>query len=447
LLKDELSSKIINIYKNNEGFTMLDIKFIRENQELVQKALKDKNTDFDLDGFLALDKKRRGFLQKIETLRAEQNRINDEISNLLKEKKDASSQILQTKEISSRINSLEKDFKKIRDEFQDKIFCIPNVPHSSVPKGDISHNQIVRTWGEIKKKDFPVLNHSDLAERLDIVDFKRASKITGANFVLFKKQGALLERALINFMLDLHTTQHGFSEVFPPFLVNRQSMTGTGQLPKLEDDMYKVYAEDFFLIPTAEVPVTNLYSNEVLDEKELPIYHTAYTACFRREAGSYGKDTRGLIRVHQFDKVELVKFVKPQTSYEELESLVVAAEKVLQLLDIPYRVVSLATGDLSFAAAKCYDIEAYSCASDTWLEVSSCSNFEDFQARRANIRFLDKDDRKKKLVHTLNGSGLALARTVVAIMENYQNSDGSITIPEVLRKYMHGREYIGPEKK
>ncbi|RKY28126.1 MAG: serine--tRNA ligase, partial [Candidatus Omnitrophota bacterium] len=289
------------------------------------------------------------------------------------------------------------------------------------------------------------LTHIELAENLGIIDFKRASKITGSNFILFKGQGALLERALFNFMLDLHTQKHGYKEVFPPFLVNRASMTGTGQLPKLEEDMYRLKDDDLFLIPTAEVPVTNIFRDEVLEEEQLPVYYTAYTACFRREAGSYGKETKGLARVHQFDKVELVKFVKPGNSYEELEKLVRDAEEVLQLLKLPYRVVMLATQDLSFSASKCYDLEVYSPGIDKWLEVSSCSNFEDFQARRANIRYKDKATGRKLFLHTLNGSGIALARTVVAILENYQQEDGCIVIPEVLRKYMHARETIQPE--
>jgi seryl-tRNA synthetase len=304
----------------------------------------------------------------------------------------------------------------------------------------------VRTWGEIKVFNFKPISHIELAQHLDIIDFNRASKITGSNFVLYKGWGAKLERALINFMLDLHTHKHGYTEVFPPFLVNRASMTGTGQLPKLEEDMYRLKDDDLFLIPTAEVPVTNIFRNEVLDEDKLPIYYTAYTACFRREAGSYGKDTKGLIRVHEFDKVEMVKFVKPETSYDELERLVNNAERVLQLLELPYRVAVLSTEDLSFAASKCYDLEAYAPGIDKWLEVSSCSNFESFQARRANIKFRKKTESREQrteYVHTLNGSGIALARTVIAILENYQQKDGTVIIPEVLRPYLDGQERIG----
>ncbi len=322
------------------------------------------------------------------------------------------------------------------------MLTIPNIPHSSVPVGEPDKAEIVRSWGAHKKFDFQPLTHIELSQHLDIVDFSRAGKITGSNFVLYKGWGAKLERALINFMLDLHTKKHGYTEVFPPFLVNRTSMTGTGQLPKLEEDMYKLKDDDLFLIPTAEVPVTNIFRDEILDEESLPIYYTAYSACFRREAGSYGKDTKGLIRVHQFDKVELVKFVKPEDSYNELEKLLNNAETVLQLLGLPYRVKALSTQDISFAAAKCYDIEAYAPGLDQWLEVSSCSNFESFQARRANIRFREKESKKLNYVHTLNGSGVAMARTFIAILENYQQKDGSITIPEALRPYLDNKERI-----
>ena len=424
---------------------MLDIKFIRENPQIVRQALEDRGLDFDLDGFLKLDEKRRSFIKEIDSLRTELNKINDEISSLLREKKDPQSKIEQTREISKKLGGLEEEFKKVKEQFTQQLLNIPNIPHPSIPKGSPANNRVIRTWGEPKAFSFKPLTHIELAENLDIIDFKRASKITGSNFILFKGQGALLERALVNFMLDLHTQKHGYKEVFPPFLVNRASMTGTGQLPKLEEDMYRLKDDDLFLIPTAEVPVTNIFRDEVLEEDELPVYYTAYTACFRREAGSYGKETKGLVRVHQFDKVELVKFVKPGDSYEELEKLVRDAEEVLQLLKLPYRVVMLATQDLSFSASKCYDLEVYSPGIDKWLEVSSCSNFEDFQARRANVRYKDKATGKKLFLHTLNGSGIALARTVVAILENYQREDGCVVIPEVLRKYMHAREIIQPE--
>ncbi|MDP2922663.1 MAG: serine--tRNA ligase [Candidatus Omnitrophota bacterium] len=421
---------------------MLDPKFIRENQEIVREALKNRNDKFDFDSFLKLDDERRKLQRQIEELYATQNKIDTEMKALLKEKKDSSSKINEAKEVKKRIVGLDKVFAELDTKFKDQLLRIPNVCHSSIPLGHPSNNKTIKEWGKKRDFDFKALDHITLAEHLDVIDFRRAAKISGSNFVLFKGDGALLERALINFMLDLHTQKHGYKEVFPPFLVNRESMTTTGQLPKLEEDMYRLKDDDLFLIPTAEVPVTNIHRDEVLKEEDLPIYYAAYTACFRREAGSYGKDTKGLMRVHQFDKVELVKFVKAQNSYEELEKLLNDACSVLELLEIPYRVVILATGDISFAAAKCYDIEIYAPGIDRWLEVSSCSNFEDFQARRGNIRYKEKETGKMKFVHTLNGSGVALARLVIAILENYQNKDGSITIPSVLREYMGGKEKI-----
>lgn len=396
----------------------------------------------DLDRLMHIDDLRRGHLGELEALRAEKNKANDEISGLLKAKKDAKDRISSMKGIAGKIDLLEDKLKGLNKELEDFLLSIPNVPHSSIPRGDASKKEIVRSWGKAKEFGFKPLSHIELSQHLDIIDFGRATKITGSNFILYKGWGAKLERALINFMLDLHTQKHGYTEVFPPFLVNRASMTGTGQLPKLEEDMYKLKDDDLFLIPTAEVPVTNIFRDEVLDEAALPVYYTAYTACFRREAGSYGKDTKGLVRVHQFDKVEMVKFVRPDTSYDELEKLVGDAEEVLQLLGLPYRVVMLPTGDISFAASKCYDLEAYAPGMDSWLEVSSCSNFESFQARRANIRFRKKDTKKVDFVHTLNGSGVALARTVIAILENYQQQDGSVIIPEVLRPYLGNKEKI-----
>ncbi|MFH0855973.1 MAG: serine--tRNA ligase [Candidatus Omnitrophota bacterium] len=437
---------------------MLDIKFIREKAELVKQALKNRNLHLDLDAFIKLDGKRREILGKLEDLRAERNKANDEISSLLKEKKEAKEKINSMKSVSLEIGRLETQIKEIDVQLDKIILTIPNIPHSSVPVGDPAKNAVVRNWGDKRDFSFKPQSHIDLAQSLDIIDFNRATKISGSNFILYKGWGARLERALINFMLDLHTGKHGYTEVFPPFLVNRDSMLGTGQLPKLEEDMYKLKDDDLFLIPTAEVPVTNIFRDEIIDEEKLPIYYAAYTACFRREAGTYGKDTRGLIRVHQFDKVEMVKFVRPESSYDELERLVKDAEEVLQILEIPYRVLMLATQDLSFSAAKCYDLEAYAPGLDKWLEVSSCSNFESFQARRANIRFRRKEDKKADgqdspavnpergrrvdFVHTLNGSGVALARTVIAILENYQQEDGSILIPKALRGYMDGNERI-----
>ena len=421
---------------------MLDIKFIAEYKDLVVKALRDRNIDIDLSYILELNDKRKKILNELDELRRKQNVANDEISKLLKEKKDAKAKIASMRTVSAAKADFEAQLKDIENLINKNILIIPNVPDISVPVGTPRDNKIIRSWGEARTFDFKPLSHVELAERLDIIDFSRAAKLTGSNFILFKGWGAKLERALINFMLDLHTAKHGYKEIFPPFLVNRASMTGTGQLPKLEEDMYKLKDEDFFLIPTAEVPVTNIHRDEILEEEDLPIYYAAYTACFRREAGSYGKETKGLIRVHQFDKVEIVKFVRPQDSYTELESLVGNAEEVLQALGLPYRVVLLATQDLSFSASKCYDLEAHAAGTNQWLEVSSCSNFEAFQARRANIRFREKENKKTQFVHTLNGSGVALARTVVCILENYQNADGTITIPEVLRKYLDGQTKI-----
>ena len=420
---------------------MLDIKFIRDNIEAVQAGLKAKNAEIDLNELMALDKDRRQLLTEVEELRAKQNAANDEISKAIQEKKDPKDKIAAMKEISSQISGLDPKIKEIEAKLKDVLIGIPNIPHASVPVGGVDKNEVVRSWGKPKTFDFKPKTHIEIAESLDIIDFKRATKLSGSNFILYKNEGARLERALFNFMLDFHTREHGYSEIFPPFVVNSASMTGTGQLPKMKEDMYKVDQEDLYLIPTAEVPITNIHRDEILKD-ELPIYYTGYTACFRREAGSYGKDTRGLVRVHQFNKVELVKFVKPESSYDELEQLVGNAEKILQVLGLPYRVLLLASGDLSFASAKCYDLEAYASGLETWLEVSSCSNFEDFQARRANIRFKNKDMKKPAFVHTLNGSGLALARTMIAILENYQTADGEVVIPEVLRPYMAGIEKI-----
>lgn len=428
---------------------MLDLKFTRENIVVVKESIKKRNLKLDLSALTKLDDSRRKVLVELEELRAQRNKANDEISVLLKEKKDANLKISSMKAISEKISALEVKLKEFDTELERIVLTIPNIPHSSIPAGDASCNKIVRSWGELPKLDFKPVTHIEISQRLDIIDLPRATKITGSNFILFKGLGARLERALFNFMLDLHTKKHGYTEIFPPFLVNRASMTGTGQLPKLEEDMYRLKDDDLFLIPTAEVPVTNIFRDEVLDEEKLPIYYTAYTACFRREAGSYGKDTKGLTRVHQFDKVEMVKFVKPEGSYDELEKLVADAEEVLQLLGLPYRVNMLASQDLSFAASKCYDLEAYAVGVDKWLEVSSCSNFEAFQARRANIKFRRKDTKKLDFVHTLNGSGVALARTVIAILENYQQKDGSVIIPQVLRPYLDGADMItvNPEQR
>lgn len=423
---------------------MLDIKFIRENPEKVKTALKNRNLTINLDELLELDRQRKVLLLEVEEMKRKRNLASDEIADLVKEKKDISEKRSSLKSLSQKIKEIDIQVGEIENKTGEILYTIPNIPHYSVPIGDASANKIVKTWGKPKKLDFIPKSHIELSEYLDIIDFPRATKISGTNFVLYKGIGACLERALINFMLGLHTQKQHYMEISPPLLVNRASMTGTGQLPKLEEDMYRLKDDDLFLIPTAEVPVTNIHRDEVIDEGKLPIYYTAYTPCFRREAGSYGKDTKGLIRVHQFDKIELVKFVRPEISYEEHEKLLADAEEVLQLLGLPYRVVCLSTGDLSFAAAKCYDIEAWAPGIEKWLEVSSCSNFEDFQARRANIRFKDTKTNKIAYLHTLNGSGVALARTVIAILENYQQKDGSILIPEVLKPYMDGIELIRP---
>ena len=415
---------------------MLDPKFIRKNPNLVREAIKNKKEKADIDKFLQLDEKRRKILVEVEALKSKRNEVSKEIGRLKKTKQDATEMVAEMKKVGEKIKELDSEVKKVDEKINEILIWIPNIPHETTPIGfSEDDNVVVRSWGDIPKFDFEPIPHWELVENLDIVDLPRAAKITGSNYLLFKGLGAKLERALIQFMLDLHTEQHGYIEISPPFVVKRQTMFGTGQLPKLEEDMYYCEKDDTFLIPTGEVPLTNIFANEILDEDQLPIYYTTYTPCFRREAGSYGKDTKGLKRVHQFDKVELVKFVKPETSYDEHEKLLADAEKVLQLLKLPYRIKILCSGDLSFAAAKCYDIETYTPCSD-WLEVSSVSNFEDFQARRANIRFRPKGGGKPQFVHTLNGSGLALPRVVISILELYQTKEGKIIVPEVLREYM-----------
>ncbi|MDO8602505.1 MAG: serine--tRNA ligase [Candidatus Omnitrophota bacterium] len=418
---------------------MLDIKFIRENPDMIRASIKNRNIKLDIQEVFDLDSERRKVLVEVESLKAEKNAIS-------KKGKPDQDIIDKMKALSQKIADLDSKVEEIDKKLGNLLLYIPNIPHNSIPIGGPENNKEVKVWGKVREFDFKPKTHIEIGEDLDILDFPRSSKISGSGFCLFKGLGALLERALINFMLDLHTTKHGYKEIFPPFLVNRASMTGTGQLPKLEEDMYRLKDDDLFLVPTAEVPVTNMHRDDVLDESDLPICYTAYTACFRREAGSYGKDTKGLMRVHQFDKVELVKFVKPETSFNELEKLLNNAETVLQKLSLPYRVVMLSTGDISFAASKCYDIEAWAPGIGKNLEVSSCSNFTDFQARRANIKYRTKD-RKLEHIHTLNGSGIAMARTVVCILENYQQKDGSVIIPEVLRSYMGGREKIVKEQK
>lgn len=422
---------------------MLDINFIRSNPDKVKQAIAHKRENAaGIDQILELDVQRRSLIHTCEQLKNKRNEKSKEVSELKKKRQDASIIIEETKKIGDEIKSYEEKIVGLESQINNLMLRIPNIPAADVPIGkDENDNVVVKSWGTRKEFDFTPLPHWELGSLLNILDLERSSKISGSGFILLKGLGAKLERTLFSFMLDIHTTQHGYTELFPPFLVTRTSMTGTGQLPKLEEDMYRTAVDDLFLIPTAEVPVTNIHRDEILSYKDLPLYYTAYTPCFRREAGSYGKDTRGIIRVHQFNKVELVKITKPETSYNELESLLGNAEKILQLLGLEYRVSKLCTGDMSFAAAKCYDIEIWAPGLGKYLEVSSCSNFEDFQARRINIRFRDEDG-KLRFVHTMNGSGLALPRTVIAFLETYQQKDGSVVIPNVLQSYMGGIKVI-----
>lgn len=415
---------------------MLDARFVRENIDVVRDALCKRGYDIDLSGFLSIEEERLRLLRESEELRNRRNVVSEEIGKLKRQRQKAEDLIVEMKNVSERIKEIEERLKGVEDKTEAFLLNLPNIPHESVPVGkDETENVEVRRWGEPREFDFEPLNHWDIAETLDIIDFDRGAKIAGARFSVMKGAGARLERALMNFMLDLNTSK-GYKEIFPPILVNRESMTGTGQLPKFSEELFRTVDPEFYLIPTAEVPVTNIHRDEILKESDLPIYYTAYTPCFRREAGSYGKDVRGLIRQHQFNKVELVKFVKPEDSYNELESLTRDAEDILQRLGLPYRVVALCTGDLGFSAAKTYDLEVWLPGQQRYREISSCSNFEDFQARRANIRFRREGKKGTELVHTLNGSGLAIGRTVVAILENYQQKDGTVTIPESLRPYM-----------
>ncbi|HKL12275.1 MAG TPA: serine--tRNA ligase [Halanaerobiales bacterium] len=416
---------------------MLDRKFIRENIDKVEKALKDRGVESPLDRFQELEEERRDLLYENEQLRHKRNVNSDKIGKLKREGKDASHIINEMKEVSDKIKEYDEKLAEIEDELDSILLRIPNIPHESVPVGtDEEDNREIKKWGEPREFDFDHKAHWDIGEDLDILDFERGGKVTGARFTFLKNAGARLERSLINFFIDVHTRDHDYKEVFPPFIANQESMTGTGQLPKFEKDMFKLKGLPYYLIPTAEVPVTNMYREEILDKEELPIYHTAYSACFRAEAGAHGRDTRGIIRQHQFNKVEMVKFVEPETSYDELEKITQDAEDVLQMLELPYRIVTLCSGDLGFSAAKTYDLEVWMPAYDTYREISSCSNFLDFQARRAGIRYRPEPDASTKYVHTLNGSGLAIGRTVAAILENYQNEDGTVTVPEVLRPYM-----------
>lgn len=423
---------------------MLDLKYVRANPGVVKESLVKRNADVSLvDEFLEIDEERRSKIFVAEQLKNKKNLVSEQIAQMKRSGQKTDDLVLQMRSVSQEIKELDDEIRAIDDKLQAITMTIPNIPHETVPVGpDESANRLERSWGMPRKFAFTPRPHWEIGEALDILDFERASKVTGARFTFYKGAGARLERALVNFMLDLHTTSHGYTEVLPPFMVNRDSMIGTGQLPKFEEDMFHVENADYFLIPTAEVPVTNIYRDEILAEEDLPIYHVAYSPCFRAEAGAHGRDTRGLIRQHQFNKVELVKFSHPESSYDELEKLTANAEKVLQLLGLPYRVVCLSTGDMGFSSAKTYDLEVWLPSFNVYREISSCSNFEDFQARRANIRFRPKNKGKLEFVHTLNGSGLAIGRTTSAILENYQEEDGSVVIPEVLRPYMGGLERI-----
>ena len=420
---------------------MLELRFTRENLELVKEKTRLRGIkDSRLEDFEAVDIQRRELLAELESLRNNRKKVSSEIAELKKQQQDAESLILEMRQAGERIKDLEKRVADIEMDLQDIVMGIPNLCDDSVPVGkDDTENVELKKWGKVPEFAFDPKPHWEIGENLDILNFERAAKISGARFALLKGFGSRLERALINFMLDLHTQKHGYIEVLPPFMVNSPSMTATGQLPKFEEDLFKITGWDFYLIPTAEVPVTNIHRDETLAEKELPVKYCAYTPCFRSEAGSYGKDTRGLIRQHQFDKVELVKFSRPEDSFDELESLLADAEEVLQLLNLPYRVVTLCTGDLGFSAAKTYDIEVWMPAQDKYREISSCSNFGDFQARRGGIRYRPRNSKKSALVHTLNGSGLAVGRTLAAILENFQRDDGSIYLPEVLEPYFEKR--------
>ncbi|WP_075980275.1 serine--tRNA ligase [Bacillus massilinigeriensis] len=423
---------------------MLDIKVLRANLDEVKAKLQHRGEDLsDLGKFEDLDTRRRELIVETENLKKRRNEVSQQVATLKREKQNADHLITEMREVGEKIKVLDNELRDVEESLEQLLLNIPNIPHESVPVGDTEDDNVVaRKWGELPSFDFEPKPHWELADQLGILDFERAGKVTGSRFVFYKGLGSRLERALFNFMLDLHTEEHGYTEVLPPYLVNRASMTGTGQLPKFEEDAFLIENEDYFLIPTAEVPVTNLHRDEIINGDDLPISYAAFSACFRSEAGSAGRDTRGLIRQHQFNKVELVRFVKPEDSYAELEKLTGHAEKVLQLLGLPYRVMSMCTGDLGFTAAKKYDLEVWLPSYDTYREISSCSNFEGFQARRANIRFRRELNGKPEHVHTLNGSGLAIGRTVAAILENYQQADGSIKIPEVLRPYMGNREYI-----
>ncbi len=421
---------------------MLDIKYLRDNFLDAEKAIATRAGKVDLSNFKVLDQRRRELLSEGELLKAEKNKVSALIGKT-KDKSQVQGEIARMKEVSAQIKGLDDKLRDVEDQLNELLMGVPNIPHEMSPVGASEDDNVeIRIWGDKPVLDFPPKAHWDIGEDLGILDFERGSKLSGARFCAYFGAGARLERALINFMLDLHTSEHNYTETLPPFLVNRASMTGTGQLPKFEDDLFHTEDVDLFLIPTAEVPVTNLHRNEILAEKDLPLCYAAYTPCFRKEAGSHGKDTRGLIRQHQFNKVEMVKFTRPEDSDTELESLLQNAEKVLQLLGLPYRVVDLCTGDIGFSAARTFDIEVWLPGQECYREISSCSSFRDFQARRASIRFRREGAKKPELVHTLNGSGLAVGRTLLAVLENYQQEDGSVMIPEVLKPYMGGLEQI-----
>jgi len=416
---------------------MLDIKFVREHPDFVKEAIAKKKDKADIDRFLEVDAKRRELLAKVEEMRARRNDESKRIAEMKRRGEDASGLMAEMKELSDEIKRLDDEVRKLDDELEAIMLTIPNIPHPSVPVGDSEDdNKEIRRWGQPRQFAFEPKAHWDIGVDLGMLDFDAAARVSGARFTFYKGAGARLERALVNFMLDLHTRRHGYVEVFPPFLVQRHSMVGTGQLPKFEDDAFKTVDPEYFLIPTAEVPVTNMYRDQVLDGGKLPIKHVAYSACFRAEAGAAGRDTRGLIRQHQFNKVELVKFTAPEDSYDELEKLTHDAEEVLQALELPYRVVAICTADLGFAAAKKYDLEVWMPSYGRYVEISSCSNFEDFQARRADIKYRPSAKEKPSYVHTLNGSGVAIGRTTAAILENFQNEDGTVSVPEALVPYM-----------
>ncbi|HGI6566324.1 TPA: serine--tRNA ligase [Listeria monocytogenes] len=423
---------------------MLDVKLLRNNFDEVKQKLQNRGEDLgEFEKFGELDKRRRTLIVETEALKSQRNEVSQEIAKLKREKQDADAKIEEMRVVGDRIKTLDIELREIDEKLDMILMSIPNIPHESTPVGESEDDNVeIRKWGEVREFDFEPKAHRDLGTDLDILDFENAAKVTGSRFVFYKKLGARLERALINFMMDLHSNEHGYEEMLPPYMVNRASMTGTGQLPKFEEDAFLIEAEDYFLIPTAEVPVTNYHREDILKAEDLPRKYTAFSACFRSEAGSAGRDTRGLIRQHQFNKVELVQFVKPEDSYAALEKLTGNAEEVLRRLELPYRVLSMCTADLGFTAAKKYDLEVWIPSYNSYREISSCSNFESFQARRANIRFRREPGSKPEYVHTLNGSGLALGRTVAAILENYQDADGSVRIPKVLQGYMGGIEKI-----